>query len=145
MSAAMQAAATQAPRQASRARRSTPVGHTSAISAPYRRAVATGLDEVVDRLRDILGPSLVGLLAGVDRKTVQRWSPNRRPRYTTERRLRTAWQIYGVLAEAEEPETIRQWFMGMNPDLDDIAPAEAIAADDHRGALAAARSFATGG
>lgn len=142
MSTAIRTAADLPPHQAPQTRRRTSAVPSAPSPGPYRLAVTTGLDEVVDRLRGILGPSLVGLIAGVDRKTVQRWSPDRQPRHTTEQRLRAAWQIYGVLAEVEEPETIRQWFMGMNPDLGDLSPAEAIATDNHRATLAAARSFA---
>lgn len=127
-----------------RVRHRTTDTHANDPGMAYRRAVTTGLDEIVDQLRDALGASLVGVLAGVDRKTVQRWGSTRRPRQGTEERLRAAWQIYDVLDGVEDPQTIRQWFMGMNPDLDDVSPAETIAAGHHRAALAAARSFVTG-
>lgn len=113
--------------------------------ADYRAAVTTGLEEVIDQLRGALGASLVGVIASVDRKTLQRWNPDRRPRQAVAQRLRAAWQAYGLLAPAEDPETIRQWFMGMNPDLADVSPAEEIADGDHRGVLAAARGFAADG
>lgn len=41
--------------------------------------------------------------------------------------------------------TIRAWFMGMNPQLDDVSPAEALAEDRFREVLAAARAFLAGG
>lgn len=127
-----------------RVRHRTTDTHASDPGMAHRRAVTTSLDEVTEQLREVLGASLVGVLAGVDRKTVQRWGPARRPRQGTEERLRAAWQIFGVLDDVEDHETIRQWFMGMNPDLDDVSPAETIAAGHHREALAAARSFVTG-
>lgn len=40
---------------------------------------------------------------------------------------------------------IRAWFVGMNPQLDDDSPAEAIHGGRLKEAMAAARAFAAGG
>jgi hypothetical protein len=76
-----------------------------------------------------------------DAKAVGEWARGERtPRAETELRLRDVLQIVELLAARESPETIRAWFRGMNPYLDDTAPALAIA-DNPRGVLQAARAF----
>ena len=102
---------------------------------------------IVEFLAENLGPALVALVAGVDAKTVRRWAstPERQMRQLSERRLRAAYQVFQELLPIEASATIRAWFMGMNPQLGDQAPAEVLAQDQYREVLAAARSFASGG
>jgi hypothetical protein len=45
----------------------------------------------------------------------------------------------------ESDHTIRAWFMGTNPQLDDESPLEAVREGRNREVLAAARAFVTGG
>jgi len=40
---------------------------------------------------------------------------------------------------------VRSWFIGMNPQLDDRAPAEVLREDDLREVLAAAQAYLAGG
>ena len=68
-----------------------------------------------------------------------------RPRETAEKRLRAAYQVFRLLEGCEAFPTIRAWFMGMNPQLDDLSPTEAIANDQYRDVMSAARTFASGG
>lgn len=116
-------------------------------SAAHRRAVQIDVVSIVEFLAENLGTGLVALIAGVDVKTAQRWNrdPARQPREVSERRLRAAYQVFQELLPIEASVTIRAWFMGMNPQLGDQAPAEVIAQDQYREVLAAARSFASGG
>jgi len=51
----------------------------------------------------------------------------------------------GVLRGTESDHTIRAWFIGMNPQLDDVSPAEAISAGKYREVIVAARAFLAGG
>ncbi|MFT4220189.1 MAG: hypothetical protein QM611_06695 [Microbacterium sp.] len=62
-----------------------------------------------------------------------------------ERKLRNTFQVYGLLSSVEGDHTVRAWFMGMNPQLDDDSPAEALAAERFREVASAARAFAAGG
>jgi hypothetical protein len=62
----------------------------------------------------------------------------------SEQRLRQAYQGTQFLLEAEAPDTVRAWFMGMDPYLDDQAPA-LVLRDDPAAVLRAARAFRAGG
>jgi hypothetical protein len=102
--------------------------------------------EPINRVHENLSASLVGLLADLDPQTARRWARgDRLPRTAIERRLRAVCQVFQTLLRYEAPATVRAWFMGMNPQLDDESPAEAIAADRLRDVMAAARAFADGG
>lgn len=103
--------------------------------------------DIIRFLQESLGTKLTSFIAGVDPKTVSRWTADEAgdPRPETETKLRETYRIFQLLQSVESPHTIRAWFMGMNPQLDDQSPAEAIAAGDARGALAAARVFVTNG
>jgi hypothetical protein len=50
-----------------------------------------------------------------------------------------------VLLGDESAQTVRAWFLGMDPRLDDTSPAEAIREGRLKEAMAAARAFAAGG
>ena len=116
-------------------------------AAAHRQSVQVDLSSIAEFLLENLGSGLVGLIAGVDPKTARRWTTGsgRQPREGSERRLRMAYQVFGELLPVEASTTIRAWFMGMNPQLGDQAPAEAIAQERYRDVLAAARSFVSGG
>jgi hypothetical protein len=83
------------------------------------------------RLREVLGQRLIAVVAGVDdAEAVGQWARGlRAPHPEAERRLCDAYQVVGLLLEYDAPETVRAWFGGMNPHLDEQAPAQAIATD----------------
>lgn len=83
----------------------------------------------------------------MDPQTAGRWASDakRHPRDNHERRLRATYQVFQQLQAVEAAPTVRAWFMGMNPQLEDASPAEALAGDREREVLAAARAFITGG
>jgi len=119
---------------------------SSARQLAHRDAVAVEITPLVEFLNENLSAGLVGLLAGVDPQTARRWARGEaHPRISAEHRLRGAYQFFQTLLPHEAPATVRAWFMGMNPQLDDESPAEAIAADRLRDVMAAARAFAAGG
>ena len=62
----------------------------------------------------------------------------------TERRLRDAYGVTQTLLEVELPETVRAWLLGMNPLLDDRAPA-AVLSEDPAAVIQAARYFVANG
>ena len=112
----------------------------------HAHSVQDPLAEIVLFLKEHLGASLVGFIAGADTRNVNRWANSEvTPREAAQRRVRAAYQVYKLLEPYEAPQTIRAWFMGMNPQLDDASPAEVIAGDRSRDALVAARAFASGG
>lgn len=49
-----------------------------------------------------------------------------------------------MLESVEADATIRAWFLGSNPQLDDLSPAEALREGLNRETLAAARAFLAG-
>lgn len=121
------------------------VSLTRRTSAAHDQAV--DLKDVIAFLNEHLGSRLLALTVGVDHKTVGRWltDVNRTPRFETETRLRAAHQIFRLVQQVESSPTARAWFMGMNPQLEDNSPAEAIRDGNVRDAMAAARAFVNAG
>lgn len=103
--------------------------------------------DVARYLQEALGQRLVAYMADVsDSKRVGRWAQGTQsPRDEAERRLRAAFQIFHLLLAEESPHVIRAWFIGMNPQLDDDSPADAIRSGRLKEALGAARAFVAGG
>ena len=62
----------------------------------------------------------------------------------TEQRLRNAYGVTQTLLEVDEADTVRAWLLGMNPLLDDRAPA-AVLAENPDAVIRAARSFVANG
>ncbi len=120
---------------------------TAASSTAHRASVVESTAEIARFLGENLGPKLVAFIVGADPKTVTRWahSNGRTPQEDAERRLRGAYQVFQLLQTVESPHTIRAWFMGMNPQLDDRSPAEALNEGQRREVMAAARAFTNGG
>ncbi len=103
------------------------------------------LPDVVKFLQDVLGTRLTAHIAGVaDPKMVGRWIEGTKPAQAREKKLRDTLQIFKVVMNAEDEFVARSWFIGMNPNLDDEAPADAIREGNAKDALAAARVYANG-
>lgn len=120
------------------------------IKATHRstaaRAAAVTAQEAAGFLAEHLGRQLLAITVGADPSSIDRWARGTsKPQLAPERRLLAAYAVWQVVAEVEAPATVRAWFMGMNPQLDDLSPAEAIADDRSRDAIAAARAFVQGG
>jgi hypothetical protein len=82
-------------------------------------------DEIVTALRGILGARLVAYIGHVtSTRPVSEWAAGtRKPSEETIDRLRTAYFVAALLREHEGPATVQSWFKGMNPQLNDQAPA----------------------
>ena len=108
----------------------------------HTRAIRSLLPDVARDLEAILGQRLTAVVAGVsDAKAVAKWARGERsPRPDAEQRLRDAYQIASLLLRSESSATVRAWFSGMNPELDDRAPAMVVRDDPGR-VLQAARTF----
>ena len=115
----------------------------------HRWATTASVRDVATVLQEVLSRRLTAYIAGVrDAKTVSRWVSGEIGEirdYEAERRLRTAYEIVQMLLIEESPRTVRAWFIGLDPNLDDVSPAEAIAEGRQREALAAARAFLAAG
>jgi hypothetical protein len=117
----------------------------------YEASVRSDVTELVSELRELLGAKLVAYLGSVsETRAVRQWADgDRKPPAEVVRRLRLAYQVAGLLAERDQPRVIQAWFQGMNPQLDDWAPARMIreGSPDEVGTLvlAAARAFAAVG
>jgi hypothetical protein len=113
----------------------------------HRQATRLPLTDVASYLQDLLSRRLVAYIAGVkDAKTVSRWSAGEaEARQESEVRLRTAYEIAQLLIQFDSPPIIKAWFIGLNPQLGDASPAEAIHEGQLKEALAAARAFIAGG
>ncbi len=118
---------------------------------PVRRTTGKSPDvdlhSIVVYLTENLGNRLVALIAGVDHRTVDRWvaTADRQPSFAKEKTLRDAYTVFQLVLQAEAAPTVRAWFMGMNPQLDDLSPAEALSEGRNRETMAAARAFVNAG
>lgn len=115
-------------------------------TAAHQQAVKLAVADVASFLTENLGTTLTGLIAGVNARSVQRYAKGEtQPGAAVEARLRTAFQVFNLVQSVETPHTVRAWFIGMNPQLDDTSPVEALAAGQAREVLTAARAFVSGG
>jgi len=116
----------------------------------YAASVRADVPELVAELRNVLGAQLVAYIAGVkETRAVRQWAEgeNRRPQPKQEQRLRLAYRVVQLLLEHDSARVVQSWFQGMNPQLDDVAPARFILETDGDDArvLAAAQAFAANG
>lgn len=119
---------------------------SSAARSAHRRSVQLSTKDLIDALGEKLGTRLLAIVSAKDDSTISRWRTGRAsPTERSVQTLRTAYQVFELLRDAESDHTIRAWFIGMNPQLDDDSPAEALAEGRNREVMAAARAFLAGG
>jgi hypothetical protein len=115
------------------------------VSEAHLRTVRASTAEMAAFLQDLVGQQLTAVMTDVaDPKAVGKWARGERvPRGDASRRLRDAYHAAILLTLGESAQTARAWLMGMNPLLDDRAPAAVIAAspDGAVRAMQAARAF----
>jgi hypothetical protein len=105
-------------------------------------------EEIADGLREILGSRLVAYLGHVtSTRQVEGWATGSVALSDDKLdRLRVAYHVAALLRDHEGPATVQAWFKGMNPQLDDQAPAQLLREQPLGSAgpavLAAARAFA---
>lgn len=119
-----------------------------AATDAHRATVESSVADIAAFLQDALGQKLVAFMVGVDDpKTIGRWAGEKSAPQDpeVERRLRDAFQIFRLLLAKESPYTVRAWFVGLNPQLDDESPATAIRDGRTRETLIAAKAFLAGG
>lgn len=101
------------------------------------------LASLLDDLTATFGPSLLSFMLDADMLTIRRWAKGAEAPPGLEKRAREIDAAFVLLRAQEAPETIRAWFMGMNPHLHEISPAEALRAGSARAVMAAARAHLT--
>lgn len=113
----------------------------------HRQVTEADIQQITEYLEEVLGRKLVATLADVkDTKAVGRWAAGERaPRAAAEERLRAGYQIFNLLLAAESPHTVRAWFIGLNPQLNDESPVLVIREGRFQEAMVAARAYIAGG
>lgn len=113
----------------------------------HRQTTETSIEQITTFLEEVLGRKLVAALAGVaDSKAVGRWAAGERsPRAGAEERLRVAYQVFRLLLTEESKHTIRAWFIGLNPQLNDESPIMVIRAGRFQEVMVAAKAYVSGG
>lgn len=104
------------------------------------------LPEVIRQLSQHLGSQLLAITVDATPADIVSWGTGAAaPSPTQERRLREAQEVWQLVLSVESLETTRAWWMGMKDSLDDLSPAEAIAAGRARDVMAVARYFVEAG
>ena len=118
----------------------------STVEGAHRDSLLVTDSDLVTALVTKLGTRLVAFIADRDRSTVSRWKQDdaNLPDNASQA-LRLVYEIFRLLEGEESDHTIRAWFIGINPQLDDESPAEAIRSGNLREVLVAARAFRAGG
>lgn len=119
----------------------------SRATEAHQRAVSVDIAGIARYLQETLGQKLVAYTTGLaDPKGVGHWARGAQaPRPGAEAKLRAAYQVFHLLLAEDSAHVVRAWFIGMNPQLDDDSPAEAIREGRLKEVLAAARAFVSGG
>jgi len=122
---------------------------SQAIIQAHREAISTPLNEMAGALQERLSRRITAYIAGIDNgKTVSRWASGEVGTirdHEVEQKLRTAYEISLLLANYESTATIRSWFIGLNPQLGDDTPIDALREGRLKETVVAARAFTVGG
>ena len=134
------------------------VVHTVATTRPrpdlaaYNEAARMSQAELVSALREILSAKLVAYLGRVkETRAVRQWAEGTRTisSDTDVERLRIAYRAARLITARDSAAVAQAWFQGLNPLLDDRAPARLLREGDLTEigpqVLAAARQFAAVG
>lgn len=115
--------------------------------AAHQKAVEFKVADIARFLQENLGQKLVAHIARVsDPKAVGDWANGvRSPRAESEQRLRTAFHVFHLLQNDESPHTVRAWLVGVNPQLDDETPVDAIREGRQKDVVVAAKAYIAGG
>jgi hypothetical protein len=117
----------------------------------HAHAMRAGFPQVATELRELLGAKLVAYLGGVgETRAVHQWADGERtPSDEVQQRLRFALRIVLPIANGDSASIAQAWFQGLNPQLDDRAPARLLRDGDldevGPAIVAAERAFLIGG
>lgn len=110
----------------------------------HRDSIRMEQSDLLLALTSKLGTKLVSFIVDRDPSTISRWKGGAEADEASLLPLRIAFQVVKMLEPVEADATIRAWFLGSNPQLDDLSPAEALHDGLNRETLAAARAFLSG-
>ncbi len=124
----------------------TPKSTSPPSRAAHDASVRLSITEVVARLTETLGTTLVAYVAGSrSRQMPHRWaSGDAVPRDDAQVKLMAAYRALTMIESSDSADIARRWFIGMNPRLSDVSPAERLRGGDVAKVLAAAEAFADG-
>lgn len=114
----------------------------------YEDSIRLPFAEIVSRLREMIGVRLTAYIGRVKAaRSVTAWAEgSTQPGEIDQERLRHAFYAAALLRERYDTVTVQSWFKGMNPALNDQAPAQVLRErdplTDAREVIAAAKSFA---
>lgn len=121
----------------------------SLMDRVHRQATRAPVTEIASVLQEVLSRRVTAYIASVSEgRTVSRWANGeiaviRDP--DAEQRIRVAYEIAQLLLAADSPQTVKAWFIGLNPQLGDVSPVQALHDGQLKEALTAARAFTVGG
>ncbi len=116
------------------------------VTAIHRQTTQLATADVARYLLAHLGPSMSAALAKKSLQTVRRYAnAETAVPPDVEKRLRDAHMIFTYIEQVDSPQTVRAWFLGMNPQLNDQAPIEVLVEGNPNDVLAAAKAFVVGG
>lgn len=119
---------------------------TAAEDRAHQRSVELRFADIVDFLQQEIGQNLTAYIADKAPTTIGRWSRSEQQAGDKEeRRLRETYRIFQLITEVDSSHVARAWLMGLNPQLDDQAPADVLKEDRLRDVLIAAKAFRVGG
>jgi hypothetical protein len=116
----------------------------SVVAQTHKQALVASTQDAAREVLEVLGGAVAAYVLGVkDRKTIQRWVAGtvRSIRPEHEATLRGVYEMIVLLQRFEAPATVRAWFLGMAPELDDVSPARAVHDGRLLEAMNAARAF----
>ena len=120
-----------------------------AVQHAHREATRAPIAQVASVLQELLSRRLTAYIVGVgDGKTVARWANGEVAEirdHEIEKKLRTTYEITQLLLTGDAAQTVKAWFIGLNPELGDASPSEALRDGQLKESLAAARAFLAGG
>lgn len=109
------------------------------------KAHRASLDEaalVAGDLKDSLGLKLAAYMLNVRMQTLGDWAAGKaKPTGKNAASLRHLAQTYQLLAQKDDAESVRAWFIGFNPMLSDTAPADVARDGRFRDVYIAAKAF----
>jgi len=121
----------------------TPEERAAEAAAHAHEAMArASIPEMAGFLQELAGQRTVALMVGIKNpKAVGQWARNERePHGSTAQHLRDAYQVARLLCAVFPRQVVQNWLLGMNPYLDDDAPALHIA-QEPQAVLRAAKAF----
>lgn len=120
---------------------------TTAHVQAHARSVENRFEDILAFLQEQIGPHLTAYIAEKNVSTIARWAKGEQkpPGDRIERRMRETYRIFQILTTTDSNHVARAWLIGMNPQLDEETPADALREDKLRDVLAAAKAFRAGG